>query len=313
VVWCDPESGLARGFETYDHRTSDATNLGQRTAGETTDAALRWASSLSDEPFFLVVHYFDPHLTYDAPEPYDSMFETGTAEPIARGFGSAGDVHQIRRGVLPLGPGQRTSLVARYDGELRYTDDQFGRLRNGLEALGLWNDSLVVVVADHGEEFWDHHGFEHGHSHYRELLRVPLIVRRPGGTQGVVNDDRVRQLDIAPTLLEFAGLPVPDALPGRPLGRSSAEFSLAEGTLWGGQLASVRSDGGTLIWDRARDRHAFFGPDDPGEKRPLPPARAPADLIELLRMLPSVRAGEDAPWVLTEEQLERLRALGYVK
>jgi arylsulfatase A-like enzyme len=315
VVWCSPElSSLDRGFGRYDFRTSDETNRGHRDARETTDAATSWLRELGDEPFFLVVHYFDPHLTYDPPEPYDTMFEPDAGPRVPRGFGSATEVFRLRDGRIQLDRRRRESLIARYDGELRHTDEQFGRLREELERIGRWDETLVVVVSDHGEEFWDHGGFAHGHSHHRELLRVPLILRRPGGPAAVVRGGRVRQLDIAPTVLDFAGVGGGEELPGVVLGREGSTHSLAEGTLWAGDLVSVRSDRSTLILDRATGKMRLYGADDRLEHRPLPvDPDAQADLIELLRGLPPPQRRDDPARKLTEEQLERLRSLGYVR
>ena len=87
VVWCSPRlSGLNRGFEHYDYHETDASNRGHRDAAATTDAALEWLDGSGDRPFFLVVHYFDPHLTYDPPAPYDTMFERGAGPRVPPGF-----------------------------------------------------------------------------------------------------------------------------------------------------------------------------------------------------------------------------------
>ena len=314
VVFCNPASGLDRGFESYDFRTSDASNRGHRNAAATTDAALGWVSQVTDRPFFLLVHYFDAHLTYDPPEPFDTLFlETGT-EPIPRGFGSAEQVMALRDGSIPMTPQQRQALVARYDGELRFLDQEFGRLRTGLQALGRWDDSMIVVVGDHGEEFWDHGGFEHGHSHHRELLRVPLIVRTPGGEPGAHRAERVRQIDILPTVLSHLGIPSSDDLPGQVLGTGHADRSIAEGSLWAGNLVSVRTDDGTLILNRDTGEAHLYGPEDPMETRALP-----ADTTGLVRKLGAVLPqGEenhdgDTVWTPDAEEIERLRSLGYIQ
>lgn len=181
VLWLAPQSGAQRGFDVYDYRKTDATNRTMRDAKATTDAALAWMRRQRDAPFFMTVHYFDPHLTYDPPAPYDEMFRPQEAPRLPRGFGSADQVFEIRSGSRQLDTAEKEALVARYDGELRYMDDQIGRLLDGLRDLGRWDDALVIFVSDHGEEFWDHGGFEHGHTHYREMIRVPLIVKRPGG------------------------------------------------------------------------------------------------------------------------------------
>lgn len=316
VLWCAPEvSGLDRGFDVYDYHETDESNRGHRDAAVTTDAVLAWLDRAGDAPFFVVTHYFDPHLTYDPPAPYDTMFERGPGPRVPPGFGSASQVFAIRDGRIRLTPVQRDSLIARYDGEIRFTDEQFGRLREGLIQRGRWDDTLVVVVADHGEEFWDHGGFEHGHSHHRELLRTPLIVRRPGGSSAETVTDRVRQLDIAPTILEFAGAEIPEGLSGFALGTHDAGYAVAEGSLWAGDLVSVRSDRGTLILNRDDGKATYYAPEDKLELTPLPiESDAARDLLGLLEALPATGTAEAAPpKPLTEEQLERLRALGYIR
>jgi arylsulfatase A-like enzyme len=315
VLWCAPEvSGLDRGFDLYDHRETDESNRGHRNAAETTDAVLAWLDRAGDDPFFVVTHYFDPHLTYDPPPPHDTIYERGDGARVPPGFGSASQVFAIRDGRIRLTPEQRESLIARYDGEIRFTDEQFGRLRDGLVQRGLWDDTLVIFVADHGEEFWDHGGFEHGHSHHRELLRAPLIVRRPDGLSGEVSDDRVRQIDIAPTILDFAGVEPPGDMSGFVLGTHDADYAVAEGSLWAGDLVSVRSDRGTLILNRDDGAATFYAPDDTFELTPLPVESQDArDLLDLLESLPAAGTTETSPNPLTEEQLERLRSLGYVQ
>jgi arylsulfatase A-like enzyme len=316
VVWCGPDSGLGRGFEWYDHVVTDASNRNHRTAAATTDLALGWLAQHREAPrLFLVVHYFDPHLTYDPPPPFDTRYEPPGGGRIRSGFGSTGEVARVRSGEIQLGAEERQSLVARYDGELSYVDREFGRLRQGMERLGLWDTTLVIVVADHGEEFWDHGSFEHGHSHFRELLRVPLIVRRPDGATppGRVVHDRVRQLDIAPTVLDHARVGPVSGLPGRILGRGGAAYAVAEGGFWSDDLVSVRSDEGTLIVSRTTSTGAYFGPDDVLERR-----RQSLELAErtrlagILRALPPRAPGEQ-PWEPTEEQLRQLRSLGYIR
>ena len=204
--------------------------------------------------------------------------------------------------------------MARYDGEIRFVDEQFGALRRGLEERGRWDDALVVVVGDHGEEFWDHGGFEHGHTHHREMMRVPLIVKRPGGPRGEVSRQRVRQIDIAPTVLDFAGLPMPADLPGGVLGPTDATYAIGEGSLWGGDLVSARADTGTLMLRRDTGVLRFYEPDDLFERSPFEgEENADPALLQLLRNLPVAPSRPGETQELTEEQLDRLRSLGYVE
>ena len=312
VVFCNPRSGVARGFTTYDFQSSDASNTGHRDARATTDAALAWAEAADpDAPFLMMVHYFDPHLTYDPPPPFDTRFEPDEQEHLPTGFGSASQLFAMRSGELKLTPRQTTSLIARYDGEIAFTDEQFARLRSGLEQLGMWDESLVIVVADHGEEFWDHGGFEHGHSHYRELLHVPLIVKRPGEPAGT-RDELVRQIDILPTVLDYAGLAVPPELPGQVLGSAGVAYSVAEGSLWAGELISIRGAEGTLIQLQDGGSVTFFAAEDDAESLSVPAGTSPdaRALIDALQALPPLGSLQE-PWQPTEEELQRIRALGY--
>jgi len=315
VVFLDPGSGLGRGFDRYDLKRSRFVNKAERNAAETTDAALAWLQGVKERPYFLFVHYFDAHQTYDPPPPYDQMFEPDERRELEPGWGMPAQIFGVRKGTLTLTPRQKESLVARYDGEIRFVDEQFGRLRHGMEDLGLWPRSLVIVVADHGEEFWDHGSIEHGHTHYRELLQIPLIVRRPNGLSGAVRKERVRQIDIVPTVLEAAGLPADGDLPGHVLGRGRSDVSVAEGTLWAGDLASVRSDLATLILDRTDGRRWLFAPEDPLERHDLDGLRPELEssLESILRALPPTRTDSQEVWQPSPEQLEQLRSLGYVR
>ena len=318
VLWLHPQSGANRGFDHYDFEATDASNRKMRTAQRTTQAAIDWLETLpSEAPFFLVVHYFDPHLTYDPPAPYDTMFlPEGAEASIPVGFGSAEEVFRIRSGELQLTPQRREALIARYDGELRYMDEEIGRLRRALEQRGRWDNSLVAFTADHGEEFWDHGGFEHGHSHFREMIQVPLIVRGPAGSiwsGGKSHTGRVRNLDLVATLLDQAGAPL-DQLPGRSLDGFSADYAVAEGTLWAGDIVSVRADSGMAMLQRDRGEARFFGPDDGEESKPRRASSTEAkQLVDLLRALPPLPQAADDAWEPSPEQLERLRSLGYVR
>ncbi len=311
--FCAPRTGLARGFRSYDHLPGDgASNRGTRGARETTDAALAWLEGVGDRPYFLLVHYLDPHLTYDPPPPYDTMFQRGDTSLIREGFGSRAEVDAVRRGRVVLTAAGRRSLIARYDGEIRYVDDQIGRLREAMESAGLWDRTLVIVAGDHGEEFWDHGGFEHGHSHHSEILHVPLIVRRPGGPSGV-RTERVRQIDIAPAILAYAGLPAPSAMPGRVLDGRGAPCAVAAGGLASGPLLSIRCDDGTLILDTASGARRFYSPADPKETREsraeyLRPSNRLEDILRVL-FDPLRPPALD----LSDEQREILRTLGYVE
>jgi arylsulfatase A-like enzyme len=159
-----------------------------------------------DRDALLLVHFMDMHLPYKEPSAYRSLFAGDPPPGLGETFGRSDvlSVAQQDRDAL------RTYLVDRYDQNLRYIDDA---LAGVLADAG--PDAVVVLFSDHGEEFWDHGDFEHGHTLYDELLRVPLVVRAPGlGARRV--DAPTSLLDVTPTVLDLLGLPVP-ALDGRSL------------------------------------------------------------------------------------------------
>lgn len=172
-------------------------------AADQVDLARVWLDEHSHEPAFLVLHFMDTHLPYTEPESWRDRF----AGPRPSRF----DQDEFHRNDVvsgaPLTADEQAYVRARYDNNLAWVDHQVARV---LEVLG--DNDVVVLVSDHGEEFWDHGEFEHGHSLYDELIRVPLVVRAPGLPPGRT-DVPVSLVDLAPTLLHAAGLPV-DGLAG---------------------------------------------------------------------------------------------------
>ncbi len=203
----DARFGLARGFESYaDEFEATASTFSterweghavdggfDRRAHETTKLAVRWLEQASgDAPFFLFVHYFDPHSPYTPPEPFRSRFWAGAQD----------DPDPARR-------------TAAYDGEIAFVDDQIARL---LESLEHPDQTLVVVTSDHGEGLMQRGHWYHSVHIYEEAVRVPLIFRWPERIPaGTRHDAPVEMVDLFPTLLELADLPQATAGPGRSL------------------------------------------------------------------------------------------------
>ncbi len=174
------------------------------------DKALEFLDSRRGLPTFLYVHTMDPHVPYAPPAPFDTMFEPHPL-PDHPGVDPRTDYKE---------PEDRERLIAQYDGDIAYGDQQFGRFVAELKKRGIYDDALIFFVGDHGEEFLDHGGWLHGRSVFDELIHVPMIVKF-AGNQGA--NSRVAQMvalsDVLPTVLEACGMPVPDppAIIGRPL------------------------------------------------------------------------------------------------
>jgi arylsulfatase len=183
------------------------------------------SAAASAQPFFLWVHFFDPHARYRPPSPYDHLF-VGDAyyDPSRRAplhVGRRDDMGGIPASVALGHEDHVAYYVAQYDGEIRYVDEQVGRLLAGLSDTGLADRTLVVLTADHGESLGDHdYYFEHGRLPYDDCAHVPLIVRAPGvGRAGSRIAAPVGLVDLLPTVLDLAGLPADDRAEGHSLRR----------------------------------------------------------------------------------------------
>ncbi len=206
------EQGFSR-FEAIEN----AKQRGDSRADAVQESALSWVDANSDRPFFLYVHTIDPHAPYNPPAATAGVWSgayDGSIEPLRTNARELSD--RAKGGSFDAADLQY--LLDLYDEEILFNDREFGALCEHLREKGLWDDTIVVVVSDHGEEFFDHGGFGHGTVLWNELLHVPLIVkpdRKPGDQgdteRGVHVKDRVRVMDLPQTLLARMGVDAPPA------------------------------------------------------------------------------------------------------
>jgi arylsulfatase A-like enzyme len=204
-------TNFEQGFDFYAglHGEGDRPSKLVEAAG-VVDAALRFLDARRGFPTFLYVHTMDPHVPYAPPSPFDRKYEPHPT-PDHPAVDPRSDYKE---------PKDRERMIAQYDGDVAYGDQEFGRFVRELQARGLYDDALVVFMADHGEEFLDHGQFLHGKSVFDELIHVPLIVKFPGRRDaGTRVKAQVQVVDVLPTVLESQGLPVPEPphIAGRPL------------------------------------------------------------------------------------------------
>jgi arylsulfatase A-like enzyme len=325
--------GLDRGFSTY---TLDV-RLMTKSYSELARGLL-WQYLLHrptpQKPLFAYVHVSDVHAVY-GPKGEDLLFAEqfpGALAPVLYNPQS----FMARR--LGLDRAETAHLRALYDGEVRYADRQFGAFLDLLRYAGLYDDSLIILVSDHGEEFFEHGGFDHGRTLYEELLHVPLIVKFPHQRQGARVTTRVSIVDLPPTVLaslgrsgdepRFQGRPLPrndEAGPPREIfSETRVSASNVQGVVDLDALASgdVKCIRNALPVDRFGKRAAavetYDLAADPSETRPLAATdgRVSACIAELDRWVARARKAtpRDGKGVrLTPEEIERLRSLGYLR
>lgn len=292
-------------------------------------AFLSWVDQLKGRrPFFAYFHYMEPHEPYRPPRPFNKMFDPGykgrrmTHHPI----------HELMYPFSedrPLPEAELRQLIARYDGGIAFADQELGKLFEELKKRGLYDNTLILVSADHGEVFYEHKGWGHGKSLFEELIRVPLIVRSPGGQGGQVVDEIVQHIDYLPTILSSAGVQTDQYLEGRDLGlllkdpaarlEPKPVFSeVYHGDTFG---RSIRDGNMKLIEVHHHDQEAWFLFDlekDPKEENPLdienhPQVPALKELLARTHAQALSRAVETEKVEIDEDTRENLRALGYVQ
>ena len=199
-----PKFGLDVGFD--DFFLSDQLNGRRLLTQQVRGRLLRWLNHdwNGERPIFAYLHTVEPHAPY-LPEDYD--LELTAQAPPGLPEEDYSPVRFLGRG-FAADSAEVTHLRARYDAEVVYADREFGRFVDLLRHLGLYDESVIVFLSDHGEEFGEHGSFGHGRTMYEEMLRVPLMIKLPGSRDGGTRiDDLANVVDVLPTLLEVAGRP----------------------------------------------------------------------------------------------------------
>ena len=295
----DRRWGIGQGFERFfDEFDLDAFGSApgldtiQRPGAQTVDQAVAWLAEDRERPFLAWVHLYDPHAPYQAPEPYRSRFPA--------------------------------TMSGAYDAEIAATDAQVGRLLDALSVQDRLDDTLVVVLADHGEMLGEHEEQAHGFFVYDAAVRIPLIVAGPGVPQRTIAD-QVRIVDVMPTVLDLLGVPAPKEIQGvslRPLARGERMGLVARSESWypryhygWSELSSIQD--GRFKYIRAPRPELYDLSADPRETNDLarhdPQRLAALDnaLSAEIAKTTSATAAK-GPQVVDSETEERLAALGYV-
>ncbi len=314
----EARSGIARGFDLYDHHPSG--NHDKRRAEEVVDIGLAWLERQGEAASFLMLHFFDPHMSY-APPPstrgrFTGDYAGGLGYPVA-------DLRGIRRGRVAKRAEDRAFIIGAYDEEILYLDGELGRLFARLDEAGRLDETLVLLVADHGEELFDHGGFEHGRTVYQEVLRVPFLAWGPGVAPRRIAKP-VSIADVLPTVLDALGLPARPGVAGRSLwpllrGEAGARPAavVAENTLQGPEKKALLRCPYKLLVHAGEDAPQLYDlAADPGETRDLAAERP--RLVDTLRVELDAATGTEPLGDAAEriefsdDVVERLRSLGYL-
>lgn len=336
--------GFGKGFDSFAElwgasRERYNPSGGAFSARQVTDSAIQWIKGEHRNPFFLFVHYFDPHMNYSPPAPFDSMFDSDYDGPASgEWIWIAPYIKWLNQSPKSIDERDLRHIVALYDGEIRYVDQQVRRLLDALEESGKLKKCLVVLTSDHGEEFNDHGSMEgHGWTLYDEILHVPLIMWQPGRLpRGAVIDSTVALIDIAPTILNLAGISAPGTFQGRSLSatmfgaasEAARRFLFAE-TYRFNHKQAVRGSRYELIHTedtgvgkggvRWAERWELFDiRKDPREQNDIfdedsPVAKVLADQLKHLTLFRPGAEQLGEPVEIPEEDLRLLRSLGYVE
>lgn len=301
-AWFSAGLGFDAGFDTficYENEGHQSGNVAESFRG--------WIDSLPpDERWFAMVHLYEAHEPYSPPAPYDTMFVSGRVPWPDDSLWMVGESGEVLR------PEQLASLTARYDGEIRFQDAAVGAMLAALRSSGGADDVLVIVTADHGEEFLEHGGCSHGQTLHQEVLWIPLIAAGPGIPRGAERTDPVASMDIMPTILAGAGIPVPRGVEGIDLAAGPCtDRYIPSSEPKRAALISVRRGDLVLIWDMDTGEAVTYDlSTDPSETCPLPPdSFLLRDLADYL----AVRPGQDRATAGDGEVHGSLRDLGYIR
>jgi arylsulfatase A-like enzyme/Tfp pilus assembly protein PilF len=299
----DSRWGLDQGFDTYydnfdltKYKTVSLDSV-QRRGDEVLAEAYKWVENQSQQKFFAWIHLYDPHTPYDPPEPYKTEYK--------------GEHYRL------------------YDGEIAYVDQLIGEFRDFMEKKNLFDKTLIIFTADHGESLGEHKESAHGFFIYDSAIRVPLIIRFPEGKfAGQVVSHQVKSIDIMPTILHFLGEETPESVQGESLlslileDDTQDESSAYSETYWPryhygwSELKSLRK--GRYKFIDAPQPELYDLWEDPGEVNNLVNNQASLgnemkrDLLALIEEL-SVEGIEDTgPRKIDNDSLVKLQALGYI-
>jgi arylsulfatase A-like enzyme/Flp pilus assembly protein TadD len=289
--------GLNQGFAVYDDRMPKASRKGEvgeypeRRAAVVVDQALAWLGAQSGKPFFVWLHLYDPHMPYNPPEPFLQKYRSRP-----------------------------------YDGEIAYTDRELGRFLDAVGKKSPAQNTLTVVLSDHGESLGEHGELTHGVFVYDATLRIPLMMRGPGVPAGLRLEQQVRTTDVLPTVLALMGGQPPSpcqgvsvipAFNGEPIDttRSYAETLYPKMNMGWSELRAIRTERWKYI--RAPKPELYDLEQDPGETRNViehhpEEHRRLAQQLDAITRTPDGKPEKIETATMDQRTMDQLKSLGYL-
>ena len=332
-IWLYPKYGFNQGFDRYVVKNFNPKNP-ELNAEFQNRFISEYLQKNKKKKKFLFIHYFDVHsdfikLPYDSPEPYMGMFYPDYSGDFDGGFGDVVATRYLKNvnlNRIKIAEDDLKYIVSLYDSGIAYMDNKIGDLFNILRAAGLYENSLIILTSDHGEEFQEHGRMLHNNLFYDETMHVPLIVKLPGQNNNHREfNSLIESIDIMPSILDFLGVEKKPYMQGESFfsliddngakewkenvfafGDNSSAFIRTK--RWKLLTDSLLRKGGFKLFDLLEDPMEKF---DVKDKYPEVTKNLKNELIAKYKAIQKKTSAKQV--ILTEEQKEKLKALGYLK
>jgi len=316
-----------QGFEIYDDGTTPVRH-GRHEISSYIDRLLSWLGSVRNRKFFLLIHTYDIHSSYNPPLPYFDLYTNGCSQgkwlKTSRGI-----IADFEIDASKLTPEETEYIMAVYDGGINYVDDQLGKVFEKLDQLGIDDDTIIILTADHGEAFKEHGKLGHCGKPYIEEVHVPLIMKGLGIPKNRIYDNFVQHIDIVPTILEILNIPQRKELQGRSLLPLMNNCEIEEdfkSYSFGGDWSkpqcpfsiSIRTKDWTYIMNQNAPDELYDRTTDPREqnniieKRPLIAQKLKEELEDFIALTSEGEPQVAEKVYIDEELKEQLKSLGYL-
>ncbi|TKJ29876.1 hypothetical protein CEE39_08745 [bacterium (candidate division B38) B3_B38] len=319
--------GFQQGFDYFYESFKQETYTAR--AEDFLPALLPWIEEHRSEPFFLYVHFREPHSLIDPPSPFIDMFDKdyqGTIDPHT-------DRKRIMSHEIEMTPRDLYHIIATYDASICYVDSVIGKIIDKLKSHGLYNRTIIIIIADHGEALWEHGFFGHNIHLYEEISRIPFIIKLPSPAviEGIKNEALVQTIDLFPTLVDILQLSSPNAvLQGNSLlpllagSTNSVNDFLYFRTLWKKPRYGVRGTVYKYIFYTLTGEEELYNlRDDPQERTNLMGSKEAIEIenyfrqqlsiwLHKQRSLRRIYSLAEKASAIDEATLKNLKALGYI-